>query len=191
MNNPKLYVCTSYLDEVYDVNIYRERMEKIVAFILNLKKAIPFDVIAFRGSSGAAYAFPISMTTGIPLFHVRKEEDNHSGSLVEGVFGFRKYIIVDDFIDDGNTVLKIIDAIRCNSNTRSAKCVAIVLCAGDWERVENKSVPPKLTRRGMKSVNCSSRDGIVRTKRKKILIPILGIKDKIPEAVKKPRKRAK
>ena len=92
-----------------------------------LRKIHPFDAIAFRGSSGAALAFPLSYLLKIPLIHVRKGASHYAGGTIEGTISSKRYIIIDDLIDRGTTVKKIISEIKKNIG---AKPVAICLYSG-------------------------------------------------------------
>ena len=82
--------------------------------MLALKKKLKFDAIVFRGNSGAAIAFPVSVATGIPVVLVRKEGSH--GSKVEGSCSVSKYLILDDFISSGETMKKILGEMAKWSN---------------------------------------------------------------------------
>jgi hypothetical protein len=72
-----------------------------------------FDAFAFRGNSGALLAAPLAVKMEKSLILVRKTKDtSHSGLLVEGDLGARRYIIVDDMICSGDTVRAIISGIH-------------------------------------------------------------------------------
>jgi adenine/guanine phosphoribosyltransferase-like PRPP-binding protein len=89
------------------------------------RKKNPFDAIAFRGNSGAAIAYPLSFKLQIPLICVRKGP-SHSPFKVEGCSNAKTYVIVDDFIESGNTIKRIRKAI--NTDYRSEpKLVGILL----------------------------------------------------------------
>ena len=140
---------SSYLQPIYDDPVkYKELISKTAARLRRLQKKTPFDAIAFRGTSGAALAYPISARMGIPLICVRKKGDNaHCCSTVEGsgLRDIKRYIIIDDFIFSGNTIDEILSEINREAgfdngnNARSRKtdgadafpdtiqCVAIVL----------------------------------------------------------------
>jgi len=86
------------------------------------------DAIAFRGQSGASVAFPVSALTGIPLAHVRKPEcSSHVGGnrQVVGNSSPIRYVIVDDFIDTGDTIRAIYEGIH--REFPAARCVGILL----------------------------------------------------------------
>ena len=67
-----------------------------------------FDAIAFRGMSGALIAPALALQLNKSLIMVRKTTDHcHSFHLVEGDAAARTYIIADDFVWSGDTVLTI------------------------------------------------------------------------------------
>lgn len=108
--------------------VYGKQFLKLVPLaakkLRSIKRKYPFDAIAFRGSSGAALAFPLSYLLKLPLIHVRKGESHYGSGTIEGTISSKRYIIIDDFIDRGTTVKKIISEIKKNIG---AKPVAICL----------------------------------------------------------------
>ena len=105
-----------YVSQLHDPDIFADIVEKAVQCLQN----IAFDTIVFRGFSGAVVGPTVALRLGIPWVLVRKTGDNtHSSRMIEGnVTG--DYIIIDDFIDTGDTIDKIINA--CGS-----KCVGVYL----------------------------------------------------------------
>jgi adenine/guanine phosphoribosyltransferase-like PRPP-binding protein len=108
-----------YLRPVFDPARFTELVAKIVVRVRQLKTELRFDAIAFRGNSGAAFAYPVSAATGIPLLCVRKGESTHSSAAVEGPVAdngvsaeIDTYLILDDQVSSGETMRAIIDAIR-------------------------------------------------------------------------------
>lgn len=117
---------TDYLGRVYGKK-FLKLVPKAAAKLKEFRKKNPFDAIAFTGSSGAALAFPLSYLLKVPLIHVRKKDKNHYyGGLIEGTVSSRRYIIVDDFIESGRTVHKIINTIK-KVYTHPAEVVGICL----------------------------------------------------------------
>jgi orotate phosphoribosyltransferase len=91
--------------------------------IRKLQDTLKFDAVAFCGSSGSAIAFHLGIKYKIPLLYVRKKnEDCHGGSVECNGFDLqiKKYLIVDDFIDTGNTIHHIIDSIALRARKQSA-----------------------------------------------------------------------
>ncbi len=87
-------------------------------FEIESNPANRFDAIAFAGMSGAIIAPMVAYKLNKPLIVVRKESDtsisgnSHSSRMVEGCIFARTYLIIDDFIDTGNTIKRIIDQIK-------------------------------------------------------------------------------
>lgn len=102
---------SDYLGRFFDPQ--GTRMKKhIIAACLALKD-LDFDAIAFRGISGALTAPILAYKLHKTLIAVRKPtEDNHSGMLVEGDKGARRYIVVDEIVASGNTVCTIVEKVR-------------------------------------------------------------------------------
>lgn len=72
-----------------------------------------FDHILVTGISGMLIGPTIALRLNKKLAIVRKnpKESSHSSNLVEG-YPFGKYIIIDDFVSSGETVLRIKNAIN-------------------------------------------------------------------------------
>jgi adenine/guanine phosphoribosyltransferase-like PRPP-binding protein len=70
---------------------------------------IKFDMIVCRGVSGMLFASPLAYSLNKPLVVIRKLSGvkQHSDRYYEGFVGASSYIIVDDLIDSGKTVLLI------------------------------------------------------------------------------------
>jgi orotate phosphoribosyltransferase-like protein len=79
-----------------------------------LKKIHQIDAIAFTGSSGAAIAFTLGIKHNIPLIYVRKPGEESHGGQVEcnADTVIKSYLIVDDFIDSGNTIIRIATGVN-------------------------------------------------------------------------------
>lgn len=93
-----------------------------------------FDAIAFRGMSGAMVAPQVAVKLKKSLLMVRKGEDCHSYSAVEGEFDIKSYVIVDDLVDTGKTIQTIINSIksaitgpgRIKSEGKGPNCIGMV-----------------------------------------------------------------
>lgn len=124
--NINKYINTDYLQSVfypktfnYKINILYKKLKKFV-------KINKIDAIAFTGMSGAAFAFPLSLKLKIPLLCIRKKIDkSHSHLKVEGFIYSKNFIIIDDFIDTGNTINYIVKSI--NEINHEAECKGIFL----------------------------------------------------------------
>ena len=121
VNNP---VCFKLL-----VRACRKRIGEI-------HKTHPFQAIVATGLSGASIAYPLSYLTGIPVFYIRKEGDTTHGAAMElahQIEGVRGYLIVDDLIESGNTLLRLLqtmhnfDYINDRSQRTRLSCVGILL----------------------------------------------------------------
>ena len=92
---------------------------------------LPQDLsIAFRGMSGAVIAPIVAHELDLGLIVVRKPNDSsHSENRVEGE-RHKPYVIVDDFVSTGTTVLAIIEAIEDSGMGQS--CLGVILYQRPW-----------------------------------------------------------
>lgn len=76
-------------------------------------KKVDFDIVFMTGWSGALTALPFCLNNKIPFAIIRKKgEQTHSCQLIEGHLPFGtscafKYVIIDDSVCSGSTVLNI------------------------------------------------------------------------------------
>lgn len=98
----------------------------IVENAVKCLKGVKFDTIVFRGFSGAVVGPAVALRLRKPWVLVRKVGDSsHSPRAVEGnVSG--SYVIIDDFIDTGETVDKI------TSTFSDGLCVGVYLYSPSW-----------------------------------------------------------
>jgi hypoxanthine phosphoribosyltransferase len=106
---------------------------KLRQIVNNAIRTLPkkkFDSIAFRGMSGAIVAPIIAMKLKKNLIMVRKNgEETHSLSKVEGFSRSKRYIIVDDFIESGETAANIYFEVK--DFAPKAECIGLlVVCDG-------------------------------------------------------------
>lgn len=147
---------TAYLDSIFQSPLkYKRLIDKIADQMTALKKKSSFSGIAFRGQSGAAMAYPLSAQLNIPLICVRKPKENSHGFNVEGSSrSIRRYVIIDDFMESGETIKAILAAIDKeeqwrNPGEHTTKCVGIILYTvaqrGEWNQkfftYEKKKIP--------------------------------------------------
>lgn len=131
-NNINQRITIEYLSSVYLTDNFSYTVDKATKIISKFRKRMPFEAIAFTGSSGAALAYPLSYKLKIPLIHIRKSiRDNHYGSKLEGLNDCASYIIVDDFINSGRTIKKIISEINKGNAYKKSECVGIYLFDDD------------------------------------------------------------
>ena len=100
----------------------RERMKDAIPVFKRLRYRLKFDAVAFTGSSGCCIAFVLAYETKIPLLYVRKPgEKSHGGTLETNVrnTAIKKYLIVDDFIDTGDTIRKMVKRINLACSKKS------------------------------------------------------------------------
>lgn len=130
-------VCIDYLNEAL---IPKMRAATIKRTVRQLKKhADKFDAIAVCGVSGMLIGVPVADKLGKPLIVVRKGDVSHSGLRVEGSLEGR-YIIIDDLVCTGSTILTIVSSIKTQHN-QYAECVGIYLYWGrvystNWAAIE-------------------------------------------------------
>jgi len=82
-----------------------------------------FESIAFRGTSGAMVAPAVAALLKKHITLVRKDDEHHADQTVEGALDCN-YVIVDDFITSGDTVITI--QWRINAASPLSKCVGIL-----------------------------------------------------------------
>jgi hypoxanthine-guanine phosphoribosyltransferase len=113
-------ITTSYLDEV----LYPTRLANtITRAAVKIKKHIDikgFQAIAFRGMSGALFAPILARSLKKYLIMVRKSSySHHSPYPVEGLVSPCNYLIIDDQISSGHTILEIQKMIYKYANKES------------------------------------------------------------------------
>ena len=132
---------TDYLGKVYGKQ-FLKLIPRAIKKLRAIKRRHPFDAIAFTGSSGAALAYPLSYLMKLPLIHVRKGPSHYSGGKVEGTISSKRYVIVDDFIETGASIRRVLKAI--DSELDAAKPVAILLYSStrmlEFDH-KNKAIP--------------------------------------------------
>lgn len=103
--------CSFYLSDIFVEGGLKQVVNTLCAEIEEWDE--DFDVIAFRGMSGAMVAPAVAMELGKQFMLVRKPGKSHSDYSIEG---FPKksfsYIIIDDLIDSGKTMDIIYDDIK-------------------------------------------------------------------------------
>lgn len=115
---------TEYLGKVYGKG-FLKLVPKVAEKLRAIHSITPFDAIAFTGSSGAALAYPMSFLMKMPLIHVRKGTSHYGFGKIEGTISSKRYVIIDDFIESGNSIRRIVKSIT--DELERPKPVAIVL----------------------------------------------------------------
>lgn len=125
-----MIIGSGYLDHVFNPEKLKQVVKLARKKMRQIHKAHPFDTIAFTGVSGAALGFILSYDTGFPVLVVRKSgESSHASYKVEGNHSVKRYLVVDDFIDEGNTIRRIVKRIDEELTSNAAVCAAIMLYA--------------------------------------------------------------
>ena len=99
-----------YLFNLFDKDNRNKLLKNTVEKIRNWD--IEFDTICFTGHSGSLIVPEIATSLNKPFTLIRKNENHHSYYQIEGEYNFNKYLIIDDFIDTGNTILRIFNTIN-------------------------------------------------------------------------------
>lgn len=118
--------CASHLHDGLHPEMRQKVSRRIITLLRSMEKRndIQFDAIAARGLSGFLFAPIVAMALNKTLLVVRKGEKCHSGRTVEGDYGARNYIVIDDFISSGNTVSATVNEIA--EAVPLARCVGMV-----------------------------------------------------------------
>lgn len=114
---------SDYLSCLLDPETRTQVFRDFVKLIQDSK--VEFDVVAFRGMSGALIAPSVAECLDKGLVIIRKDDGCHSPYTMEGAVGFNRYIIVDDFICTGKTINAI--ARKVKVECPQARCAGIFL----------------------------------------------------------------
>jgi len=96
-----------YLGSVLDNKNLAKVIGRLTKKAIFIKKKIKFNGLVATGVSGLLALAPLALALKMPFAVVRKSNKNHSGCRVEGEEDITKYLIIDDFIDSGDTIIKI------------------------------------------------------------------------------------
>jgi len=112
---------SDYLNDAFDL----WDRDLLIKKITKKLRYVSFDSVAFTGLSGALIAPIIAYELNKGVIAVRKKKDkSHSKKIVEGIL--KRYIIIDDIIEYGDTIKNIIKSIEI-------------------ECIENQIIVPELT----------------------------------------------
>lgn len=136
----------SYHEEIFNRDLCKATVKKVVADIRALKKELGFNTIVITGISGAGMGFIVGYQTGIPVVFVRKPEDNTHGNLIEGPddHTMKKYIILDDFVSSGDTVRRVVKTIQ-----KRAIIAEDIKCVGVYQFKERNARKSSLSMNGV------------------------------------------
>ena len=128
----------SHLHRFFEPKILKKTVNGISSKMKKFKKDIPFDYVCLTGISGAAIGFPVCVRMGYnPLFIRKSQDKTHSSFMIEGYVEKLKenenikYVIIDDLIDSGKTINRIIKTMKNAFN--HSECVGIFLYNHDKE----------------------------------------------------------
>lgn len=153
----KVVTCHSHIRMLMHPVTLKQAIDRAALQVRRVMKKHRVDAIAVRGISGAAVGFAVAAKVGLPVILVRKRgDDSHSRAvherLVESTGNIEvadntlRYVIVDDFIENGGTIEAIHQSIKdafmnqVTINLESGEdvdcstyveCVAVVLYS-DW-----------------------------------------------------------
>ncbi len=115
-------VITDYHHLVFHNKLWAEAINRVIR---KLEDISPSTGLVCSGISGMMVAIPVVERTGRELAIVRKAtEEHHSCFTVEG-HDVREYVIIDDFIESGQTVKRMISLM--DLERKGAKCIGIML----------------------------------------------------------------
>jgi adenine/guanine phosphoribosyltransferase-like PRPP-binding protein len=117
---------SAYLARVFSPAWFKDTAREVCAVLRLILRNDPFQAIAIRGQSGAAFGYIASYKLGIPVLAIRKDDEKSHGRSVEGPDTLKRFVILDDLIDSGSTIRAIFDQVDRFSLTRD-DCAAILL----------------------------------------------------------------
>lgn len=108
-------IVSSYLDNPLNIQRRKKILDMMVSMIV--KSNIEFDTIVFTGMSGALISPSVADRLEKQVLLLRKDKDDcHSSCRMEGFYKCENYIIIDDQVSSGNTVLRIMEAMNNNND---------------------------------------------------------------------------
>jgi adenine/guanine phosphoribosyltransferase-like PRPP-binding protein len=120
---PDYSMSSPYLRDLIDP----KHLAAIVQVAARCLAKYEYDAIAVRGVSGLLLGPALAIATGKSLIVVRKEESAHAKTGVEGDIAARRYIIVDDFVDTGETCRTIVSKIE--NLMPQVECLGSLACS--------------------------------------------------------------
>lgn len=116
----------SYTHKIFRPDEFRKLVLKAEKKLLAIHQVTPFEAIAGTGNSAMPLLGALSYKMGVPMIAVRKDgEKRHDDRNVNGRTRSR-YVIVDDLIDSGATVDRIVGEIA-KASSYTSTLVAVVL----------------------------------------------------------------
>ena len=104
-----------YLRSFLDPKLFDAKCDRVIANIRKMRQKIPFDCITFTGLSGYLIAPVVCREMNVAMLPIRKSgAKTHSEAKIEQYPDreYKRAIILDDFIEYGDTVRRIIMILR-------------------------------------------------------------------------------
>lgn len=127
------HVSTDYLEDVFNPELFQRLVPNAIKMSQDIHEESPYDAIAFSGTSGCSIGFILGYSLNKPIVCIRKpDQESHYKNwscederAFEGFNAPLRYLIVDDCIDSGRTVERIMETI--NINCGKCRCVAMLM----------------------------------------------------------------
>lgn len=144
-------ITSEYLHDILDVKSLKQIISTTVRHLKPYQD--DFQAIAFRGMSGAIVAPTVACRLNKEIVVVRKKGLNaHSSLIVEGSRNIGRYIIIDDFVCEGFTILSIQREIK--KFCPEAKCSGLYMYMyGNVEPMVYKRINRRVTNNLFKQAN--------------------------------------
>lgn len=107
---------------------------------------LEYDTIIGTGLSGALVVPTLARELDKHWAIVRKEDGSHSSNMVEGTVG-RRWLFVDDFVDSGATMRRVISTIN-EGLGYYIRHGFLTTCTGIWEYEEKRFTDANSVRMG-------------------------------------------
>lgn len=126
-----LNLYTGYSDTLFNPQRLREAAQLALDKVKRVEHELAEPIhIAVTGKSGIAMAFAMSMIGDVNIVTIRKTNETSHGSKIEGFGALGKYIVLDDFVDSGQTVRRVVNELNDFAASRSAghkpECVGFI-----------------------------------------------------------------
>lgn len=130
-----------YTSDQYNTPVWREKVKRVAKKLPALMDQLGAEAIVVTGKSGMSMAFSLRMLIDFDLVVVRKASDTHHGIAIEGLNGakYQNYLILDDFVDSGETIKNVINSISDYSNGDMI-CLGVVCYDAEKYRTEEDDV---------------------------------------------------
>ncbi len=107
----------SYMDSIFEASSYKNIVSKTALVIDKISEKHNKLSIVHTGLSGGLIGHPVAMALKLNSMHIRKNDQSHGDPIEAGYSSPDKqikfpYAIVDDFMDSGDTIKKIIKKMK-------------------------------------------------------------------------------